>query len=133
MNVNYDALSKAIAKELASNSELANLKRGTEVKIDFLFQGSAVVKKGEDYQQIVSFALPYDKIVAVLFSKLNNVTMESVVREALDSDLDATDVKAEALKCLASIKGMGKRNMSGKVTIPHVNLNISEVDECEYC
>jgi hypothetical protein len=133
MDYNKETILKAIAKELANSSELVNLNRGEEHKIDFIFQGEIVVKKGEDFQQIVSFSLPYDKIIAVLLSKLNNVTIESVVKEALESDLDSSEIKSQASVALNKIKGKGQRSMSGKVTVPSCNMTLNEVDICKYC
>lgn len=133
MKFNQEAIAKLIGKELASSSEAIDLARGVEHKISFLIQGEAIVKKGEDFQQVVSFSLPYDKIIAVLLSKLNGVTLESVVREALESDLDSSEVKKKATEALSKIKGVGKRKMEGKVTFPSVKLEIAEVEVCEYC
>lgn len=133
MDYNKETILKAIAKELANSSELVNLNRGEEHKIDFIFQGEIVVKKGEDFQQIVSFSLPYDKIIAVLLSKLNNVTIESVVKEALESDLDSSEIKSQASVALNKIKGKGQRAMNGKVTVPSCAMTLNEVDICKYC
>lgn len=124
---------KLIGKELAKSDELVNSNREQEYKINFLIGGEVVVKRGHDYKQVISFSLPYDKMIAVLLSKLNGVTIDSVVREALESDLDTSDIKAKASEALKSIKGLGERNCSGKITLPHVEVLSSDVDVCEYC
>jgi len=133
MDFNKEAVAKLIGKELASSSSEVNAKRGVAHKITFLIQGEVVVKKGENFEQVVSFSLPYDKIIAVLLSKLNGVTLESVVREALDSDLDSSEVKKKATEALKKIKGTGLNKMEGKVTFPSCQINSSEVEVCEYC
>ena len=126
-------LVKLIAKEIAKTDSLVNLNRKTEVKVDFTISGSAIVKKGEDYEQISSFAVPYDRLVAVLLSKLNGVTLEAVLREAMDEDLDVSLVKAQASEALKRIKGTAVRASAGKLTITDEILEASNVDVCLNC
>lgn len=133
MEFNQELILKAIAKEIANASELVNSNREVEHKIDFVFQGEIVVKKGNDFSQVHSFSVPYDKIVAILLSKLNGVTMDSVVREALETEIDTKDIKSQANVALAKIKGRGQRAMNGKVTMPSAKLTLNEVDVCRYC
>ena len=47
-------------------------------------QVSGPIRQGDDYDQSVWQSVPWQHIAAVLFSKTNGVTMEAVVREALD-------------------------------------------------
>ena len=42
------------------------------------------IRQGEDYEQAVWQSVPWQHIAAVLFSKANGVTMEAVMREALE-------------------------------------------------
>ena len=42
------------------------------------------VRQGEDYDQAVWQSVPWQMMNAVLFSKVNGVTMEAVMREALE-------------------------------------------------
>jgi len=133
MDFNKEAMAKAIGKELAKTSKEVDTKRGMAHKITFLIQGEVVVKKGENFNQVVSFSLPYDKIIAVLLSKLNGVTLESVVREAVDSKLDDSDIKKRATTALKKIKGTGSNRMEGKVTFPSFNIIESDIEVCEYC
>ena len=42
------------------------------------------VRQGEDYDQAVWQSVPWQMIAAVLFGKTNGVTMEAVMREALE-------------------------------------------------
>lgn len=126
-------MEKEIAKLLAKHTDQLQLERGKEIKVNFTLSGQFVAKKGEDFEQIVSFGIPYDKLLAVALSKLNGVTMETIVKEALESDLDDSIIKEEATRCLAKIKGKGKRKMSGKVTIQSSVLDLNEMESCEYC
>jgi hypothetical protein len=133
MDVNKSAIAKLIGKELASSSALIDANRGVEHKIEFLIKGEVVVKKGENFNQVVSFAVPYDKIVAVLLSKLNGVTLESVVAEAMSDDIDTSDVKKRATEALSKIKGIASKSMEGKVTFPSCVVTIADITECVYC
>lgn len=126
-------LVKTILTEIAKNSPEINGNRNTEHLIEFSISGKGVLKKGEDYEQVISFGLPYDKIIAVLLSKLNGVTIEAVVREALESDLDETEVKKRATEALTAIKGKGRRNCSGKVTADSISVISTEIEVCQYC
>ena len=122
-----------ISKLIAKYVEQLSVERGQEIKVNFCLSGQFVAKKGEDFEQVVSFAVPYDKILAVALSKLNGVTVESIVNEALNTDLDDSIIKNEALAALAKIKGKSSRKMSGKVTIKSSVLEIKEIDSCKYC
>lgn len=128
--MNEKDIAKVIAKQV---QELAD-KRGTEIKIDFNISGQIVAKKGEDYEQIVNFAVPYEKLLVLALSKLNGVTLDSLVTEALlDDYLDTSKIKAEAVEAVAKIKGKQTRKMSGKLTIQSTVLEVADVTSCEYC
>jgi len=126
-------MTKDIAKLIAKHVEELALNRGTEQKVSFTISGQFVAKKGEDYEQVTSFAVPYDKILAVALSKLNGVTVESIVKEAMSEDVDTTEIKKQASVALAKIKGQFVKRMSGKVTLQSSVLDICEIDACEYC
>jgi hypothetical protein len=56
-------------------------------------------------------------ILAVAMSKLNGVTVESIVREAVGMDADkVTAVKEQAKQALDAIKAPAKQMTAGKVT-----------------
>lgn len=124
---------KDISKLIAKHVEMLDVERGKEIKVDFIISGQFVAKKGEDYEQVVSFGVPYDKILAVALSKLNGVTIDSILKEALEGDFDTTEVKQKAEKALAEIKGKSRRKMSGKVTLQSSNLDLCNIESCEYC
>lgn len=126
-------LTKLISKEIANQSEDVLKNRTKEMKIAFKVEGQAIVKKGEDFEQIVSFAIPYDKIVAVLLSKLNGVTVNSVLKEALSGDISTDQIKAEASEALREIKGTSKRKMSGKLSVKSEICENLQIEVCEFC
>lgn len=124
---------KAVSKLIAKYVDHLEVEREKEIKVKFNISGEFVARKGKDYSQDVSFAVPYDKIVLLLLSKLNGVTVESVLREALEGNFDSSVIKAEAEEALKKIKGESKRKCSGKVTVSHENIKVNELDTCEYC
>lgn len=128
-----DSLAKVIAKEIAKVNATVDVKRGVEMRVDFTVSGTAVVKKGEDFMQVQSFSIPYDKLVTVLLSKLNGVTMESVLKEALAEDLDSKAVKAQAEAALKRIKTLGTKKTSGKITVKEDKISVSSIEVCVNC
>lgn len=89
------------------------------------YSGEAVIKitydlrVGEGYEQAVAASIPWQRIAGVLFSKLNGVTVESVVREALavdPKDAAQEEIAQRAKEATASLLAASKRAVSGKVT-----------------
>lgn len=117
---------------IANENETVLNNREKQIKIEFDLSGFAKVKKGEDFMQSLYFAIPWEKMVAVLLSKLNGVTVEKVLRDALNSELDANEMKLKAKEALKEIKGMDVRPMSGKLTKNQVDLDLN-VTTCEFC
>jgi len=85
--------------------------------IDALVHVTGQVKKGEQAEQVVHMAVPQWAIIAVLLSKVNGVTIDAVVREALSlPDEAVTAVKKQAAKAIDQIKVPAKKMVAGKVT-----------------
>ena len=120
-------LLKAIAKQIAETNEVILDNRETAHLVHFNLQGTAVIKKGEDFTQTHHFSLPWEKMCAVLMSKLNGVTMDAVVREALEEGLDTTEIKVQAQKAMQDFKGLGVKSMGGKVTSKDAEFTATEV------
>jgi hypothetical protein len=92
------------------------LQAGT-YQVDQIVRVRGTVTKGEDYEQIVHMTIPHWKIISVLFSKVNDATMESVIREAVGlSSEDETKIKAAAQAAAETVKASGKKMVAGKVT-----------------
>lgn len=86
------------------------------------YSGEAVVhvsyslKVGEDYEQrIVQKACPFE-LLALALNKLNGVTVESLVAEALAGGVDTDDLKARVTDAVSKIKGTTVTTCKGKVT-----------------
>jgi hypothetical protein len=101
----------SIVKEASSN-----LNAGT-YEIDELVRVRGTVRKGEDSEQVVHMKCDTWNILAVALSKLNGVTVEAIVREAVGLDKDAvTAIKKQASEALDKIKAPAKQVTAGKVT-----------------
>jgi hypothetical protein len=116
------ALYKTIRKEQAS--EVSNKLSIGENHVDVLVRISGTLKKGPDFtQRVVAKAQPWD-IIAVLMSKLNGVTIDSVVKEALKVDPDkVTEVKKGAQEAMDEIKAPTSTLMNGRVS-PYLSVEV---------
>ena len=116
------ALYKTIRKEQAS--EVSSKLPVGETGIDVLVRISGTLKKGPDFnQRVVAKAQPWD-IIAVLMSKLNGVTIDSVVKEALKVDPDkVTEVKKGAQEAMDEIKAPTITQMNGRVS-PYLTVEV---------
>ena len=84
--------------------------------IDATVRLKGTVKRGENFQSKVAAAVPWQRIAALAFSKLNGATVESIVREALDSNIDAEDFEKRAKDAVATLVAATTREVSGKTT-----------------
>ena len=74
------------------------------------------LKVGNDYEQnIVAKADPW-ALLSVALSKLNGVTIASIVRESVEGGISSETVKAEAEVAIQKIKATTKSPCKGKVT-----------------
>lgn len=87
--------------------------------IDETFRIKGTLSKAADHVQVVSMSLPAWKIIAVLLSKLNGVTIESVLDEAMDpkkAEDFGNDIKKSATKALEKYKAnAGTETVTGRV------------------
>lgn len=117
------ALAKVI-KKAALDAAGANVKAG-EYPVNFTVKVTGSLKKGEDYdQEIVAKADPWLLLAAAL-SKLNGVTVDSLVREAVTADEALIEgLKAKAADAIQKIKATTTTKCAGKVT---TNLKVAMV------
>ena len=108
------AVSKAI-KDAAAKAARSEITAG-EYAVDTTVRITGTVKVGEDYtQQIVGKADVW-ALLAVVMNKVNGVTLESVVEEALNGGADTADLKARVDAAMMTIKGETETACKGKVT-----------------
>ena len=85
--------------------------------VDFLVRVTGSLKVGEDYEQRLVAKVDFAALFAVAMSKLNGVTIDALVREALEADPgEIKEIKARASEALETIKAPTMSFCKGKVT-----------------
>jgi len=85
--------------------------------VDFLVHITGSFKVGEDYEQRLVAKVDFAALFAVAMSKLNGVTIDALVREALEADPgEIKEIKARASEALETIKAPTMSFCKGKVT-----------------
>ena len=76
-----------------------------------------VLKVGEPYEQRIVGKVPWMALCAVLFGKVNGITLESAIREAIDAKEEAIeDMNARAADAMECLTQPTMRECRGKVT-----------------
>ena len=128
-----NALAKQIAQAIAKQAEAIDSHREQEMLVQWTLVGSAIVRKGQDHEAVVNAAVPYDRLLAVALSKLNGVTVEAIVKEAIESEVLTSEVKEQAEVAIAKFKGQAVKTVSGRTTIKAQALEVAEIDICPNC
>lgn len=117
------ALASAVSDDVARDASSA-LSDGKHT-VDFTVHLTATIDRNPDYEQrIVEKAQPWD-LLAVALSKLNGVTVESLVREATDTNKkDAQEVKDRAEEAMEKIKGVTKTRCNGPVRVDRLDVEV---------
>jgi len=102
----------AISK-IAAKAARENLAPGV-YDIDTVVAVVGTLTIGEDYDQRITAAIPALKLLGVALSKLNGVTIASLLSE-IDT-IDEKQIKAQAQKAVDAIKDASTRTCKGKVT-----------------
>ncbi len=107
-----------------SSGLIGKLPQG-EYDVDALVHVTGHLRVGADYEQnIVAKANPWSLLAAAL-SKLNGVTVESLVLDSLNDDINLDEIKKRADVAIGAIKGATLTHCSGKVT---GDIEFDEVD-----
>ena len=94
-----------------------------EYNVDFTARFKGRIQVGDSYnQKIVAKADPW-AIAALAISKLNNVTVASLVKEAQESNIDVESIKEQAQSAVSQIKEPTNTVCQGKTT-GSVDLNV---------
>ena len=72
------------------------------------------LKVGEDYESVISPAVPWEKLATLLASKVNKKTLATVLEEALEGGENGA-IKESVKGMVHSLKESTKRQCSGKV------------------
>jgi len=121
---NLNAL--ALSKFSLSKKTRAAVKPG-EYEVDELVRVLGTIRVGEDYDQDIVAKIPWITLLGVALSKLNGVSIKSLVREAFAAKgIDEEKIKSEAQAAIDAIKKLGKTPCKGKVT---ASLSFDQVSE----
>jgi len=114
-NVEVLAVAKAVAEKTARGAS-TGLPVG-EHAVDVTVRITGTLTRGADYdQRIVEKADPWALLGAAL-SRLNGVTVASLVRETLGSDAEGLKrIKAQADAAMAEVKAPTMTRCNGKIT-----------------
>lgn len=86
-----------------------------EYELDFTVRVRGELAIGEDVEAIVSASIPWQRVAAVALDKLNGVTLESVLREALEGEVDEDAIGSRAAEAMEALKGTTRRTRKGAV------------------
>ncbi len=109
---NFDLL--ALSKFDKSKKIRGDVKPG-EYTIDVIVRLHGELRVGDDYQSEIVASIPWQKVAAVLFDKVNDVTIEGVLSEAL-GDIDDSRIKDQADAAMLALTGSTEKTCKGKVT-----------------
>lgn len=126
----------ALAKLIADDSKQAKeareqLKAGVTYPLDFIVHISGNMEVGRDNICPCQFRLPVKQIIAKLASKLNGVTVDSVLEELVADIKVGREIDVEpverAIKAAESLMDITRENRKGKITLDVVaNLGIEQ-------
>ena len=134
-DINKQALTKAVSKEIANQASEIDLNREREMKVSFTLSGEAIIRKGNDYSQVHNFSIDWQKAFMFALNKLNKDTAFTVLREFLQApEIEITkETKLQVEAITKEIKGANFKNMTGKVTIKGEILQNCDITICENC
>ena len=108
---------KAIRKTIAANEYVG--RATVEIEYD--------LKVGSDFEQVVSQSIPWQRLACLALSKLNGVSIEAVVLEAVELDTPTQvmeEIAERAKSVVEELQTGATKTVAGKVT---GNVNILEV------
>lgn len=91
-------------------------------EIDEIVRIQGSMKIQADHESITTAAIPWMKVLALALSKLNGVTIESLVKEALEADDLGKEIKDRARVAMNKLKDSTVGIRRGAVK---VNLDVS--------
>lgn len=112
--LNILAAAKAVGRQALTDARAAAQVGKHDIDVVVRITGSLSV--GEDYEQRLAAKADPWGLLAVALSKLNGVTVDSIVREHIDADpAEAKAIKVAAQDALAAVKAPTLSRCNGKV------------------
>jgi len=114
-----DLFARLAITKVVKSDDLVKVKElidAGEYDVDFTARFTGKITVGEDYgQQIVAKADPW-KLLSVAMSKLNTITMASLVKDASTAEINTKVVKDSAQHAINAIKAPTLTVCKGKTT-----------------
>lgn len=104
-----------VIKKAAEKAARKELQPG-DYPIDLSVRIAGSIRVGEAYEERIVATADAWLLLAIALSKLNGITIESIVREALACSLDPIAIKDQANAAIAAIKDSTLTPCLGKVT-----------------
>jgi hypothetical protein len=114
-----DAIQKAVVARLVKAEESKEVVEGMkpgEYKGEFMARIAYAFKRGEDFDKAIPAKAKPWKLLALALSKLNGVTVASLVREAEGGVVvEEADIEARANEAIATVVAATKTRCNGQV------------------
>jgi hypothetical protein len=112
-----DNLTQLAVSKFKLQKSVRNAIGAGDYEVDENIRVLGTIRVGEDYDQDIVGKIPWITLLGVALSKLNGVSMKSLVREAFDAKgIDEEKIKSEAQAAINAIKSLGQTTCKGKVT-----------------
>jgi len=116
------ALSKAVSSKVGVTEVGVH-----PISFTVVVKVEGTVTKGDDYEQTIHASADGWKIALIALSKLNGITIEALVRESIEGEIDTSDIVRRADAAAQTIKDARKVKCSGKTT-SKLNVTIEVMD-----
>jgi hypothetical protein len=113
-----DAIQKAVIARIVKDEEKKEASKDIKpgaYKGEFMARVSYAFKRGEDFEKTIPAAAKPWKLLALALSKLNGVTVDSLVREAEAGTVEDNDIEKRANEAIAAIVADTKTKCNGQV------------------
>lgn len=117
MSQTLEALELLALSKFDESKKVRDAIEAGEYEVDEIVRISGSVKVGEDHEARVVASIPWMRVASVLFDKLNDVTIESVLSEALGDDVDDSRIKEQAEAAIEVLKGSTTKTRKGAVKV----------------
>jgi len=125
-----EAMAVLAISKLVKSDDLVEVKKHVgagQYDVDFTARFQGKIQIGNGYvQKIVAKADPW-KLLALALSKLNGVTIKSLIKEAEHTVIDTESLKEQAADALAKIKAPTTTVCQGKTT-GEVDISVESAD-----
>jgi len=122
------ALSRLFDPRQKGSKKLSReLPDGTAEEVDIIVRVKGTVKKGHSSDKIVTASVPVWKLLALALDKVNESTLEALVKQAIAGDIDESKVKDRVNDAIDRLKLTAKKHTSGSITANLVETLVADL------